>query len=240
MRLYTRFATLLLCLLIAGCSNSSVSSKDSVKTITLDTKGLPKNLTIFVNDEPQTNKTNNGEIILSVPSGQSNIIKVKNENPTIIYTVEIPHESEDLISLKIEPMDNKELNQQVADFLKDYIKAVNQKKNALSFLSKDSIFNPKEVYNHSFKSAVLYTTSFKSLMLDEKPELIVLVDAEDRETPSSTLTYEFRLLWEDGNWKVFHQRVLYEVSEGKLLFESEKGTYPGKPSPTPEDLVLSF
>jgi uncharacterized protein YcfL len=240
MRLYTQFATLLLCLLIAGCSNSSVTLNNSAKTITLDTKGLPKNLTIFVNDEPQLNKTNNGEIILSVPSGQSNIIKVKNENPTIIYQVKIPQESKDLISLKIEPMDNKELNQQVANFLNDYLKAVNQKKNALSFLSKDSIFNPKEVYNHSFKSAVIYTTSFKSLMLDEKPELIMLVDAENRETPSATFTYEFRLLWEEGNWKIFHQRILYEVSEGKLLYEYEKGTYPGKQSPTPEDLVLSF
>ncbi len=240
MRLFTQFATLLLCLLIAGCSNASVSSNNSDKTITLDTKGLPENLTIFVNDEPQSNKTNNGEIELSVPLGQPNFIKVKNEEPRIIYRVEIPQESKDLISLKIEPMDNKELNQQVADFLKDYFKAVNQKKNALSFLSKDSIYNPKDVYNHSFKSAVLYTTSFKSSMIDEKPELIVLVDAENRETPSTTLTYEFRLLWEDGNWKVFHQRLLYEAFDGKLLFESEKGTYPGKQSPTPDDIVFSF
>lgn len=240
MRLFTKFAPLLLCLLIAGCSNSSVSSNDSVKIITLDTKGLPKNLTIFVNDEPQSNKTNNGEIKLSLPSGQSNIIKIENENPTIIYRVEIPQESKDLNSLKIEPRDNKELNRQVADFLNNYLKAVNQKKNALSFLSKDSIFNPKEVYNHSFKSAVIYTTSFKTLISDEKPELIVLVDAEDRKTPSSTLTYEFRLLWEDGNWKIFHQRILYEVFDGKLLYEYEKGTYPGKQSPTPDDLVFSL
>lgn len=240
MRLHTQFATLLLCLLLAGCSTSAASSKGSVKNITLDTKGVPENLTVYVNEEPQPNKTNNGEIKLSVPEGQANIIKVKNEKPTITYRVEIPQESNDPVSLKIEPMENEELNRQVANFLNDYFKALNLKKNALSFLSEDSIFDPKDVYNNSYKSAVLYTASFKPLMIDDKSELIVLVDAENRETPSYTRTYQFRLLWEDGNWKIFHQRVLYEVFEGKLIYENEKGTYPGKQSPGPHDLVLSL
>jgi len=240
MRLHIQFGTLLLCLLLTACSTSTASSKGSVKTITLDTKGVPENLTVYVNEEPQPNKTNNGEIKLSIPEDQANFIKVKNENPTITYQVEIPQESKNPVSLKIEPMQNEELNRQVVDFLNDYFEAVNRKKNALSFLSEDSIFNPKEVYKHSYKSAVLYTASFKPSMINDKPELIVLVDTENRETPSYTWTYQFRLLWEDGNWKIFHQRILYEVFEGKLLYENEKGTYPGKQSPGPHDLVLSF
>lgn len=240
MRLHTQFTTLLLCLLLAGCSTSTASSKDPVKTLILDTKGVPENLTVYVNEEPQPNKTNNGEITLSVPDGQANIIKIKNENPIISYRVEIPPESKDPISLKIEPMENEELNRQVADFLSNYLKAVNQKKNALSFLSEDSLFDPKDVYKHSFKSAVLYTASFKLSTINDKPELIMLVDTENRENPSYTRTYQFRLLWEDNNWKVFHQQVLFEVYKGKLFYESEKGTYPGKQSPAPHDLVLSF
>lgn len=240
MRLLTQFAILLLCLFLTGCSTSSGSTKGSAKTITLDTKSIPENLTIHVNDEPQPIKTNNGEITLSVPEGQANIIKVQNENPAITYRAEIPQESKDPVSLKIDPTENEELNRQVADFLNGYFGAVNQKKNALSFLSKDSIFNPKDIYNHSFKSAVLYTASFKPSMINNKPELIVLVDTESRETPSYTRTYQFRLLWEDGNWKIFHQQVLYEVSKGELIYESDKGTYPGMQSPGPHDLVLSF
>jgi hypothetical protein len=241
MRLHTQILTLLLCLLLAsGCSTAPASSKESAKNITLDTKGIPENQTIYVNDEPQANKTNKGEITLSVPEGQANTIKVINEKPIITYQIEIPQESKDLVSLKIEPMENVELEKQVADFLNGYFKAVNRKNNALSFLSKDSIFNPKDVYNHSFKSAILYTASFQPLLIDDKPGLIVQVDAENRETPSTTRTYQFRLLWEDDNWKLFHQRVLYEVFDGKLLYESEKGTYSGKQSPGPNDLVLSF
>lgn len=240
MRLHIQFATFLLCLLLAGCSTSTVSSKGSVKTITLDTKGVPQNLTIYINEEPQPNKTNNGEIKLSIPEGQANFIKVKNEKPAITYQVEIPQESKDPVSLHIEPMENEELNRQVADFLNDYFKAVNLEKNALSFLSEDSIFDPKDVYKHSYKSAVLYTESFKPSMINHKPELIVLVDTENRETPSYTQTYQFRLLWEDGNWKILHQRLLYEVFKGKLVYENEKGTYPGKQSPGPHDVVLSF
>lgn len=240
MRLHNQFTTLLLCLLLAGCSTSTASSKSSDKTISLDTKGIPENLTVYVNEEPQPNKTNNGEIILSVPEGQANFIKVKNEKPAITYQVEIPQEIKDPVSLKIEPMENEELNRQVANFLNDYFEAVNRKKNALSFLSEDSIFNPKDVYKHSYKSAVLYTASFKPSMINNKPELIVLVDTENRETPSYTRTYQFRLLWEDENWKIFHQQVLYEVFKGKLLYESEKGTYLGKQSPGPHDIILSF
>jgi hypothetical protein len=240
MRFHNQFGTLLLCLLLTACSTSTASSKSSVKTITLDTKGIPENLTVYVNEEAQPNKTNNGEIKLSIPEDQVNLIKVKNEIPAITYQVEIPQGSKNFVSLKIEPMENEELNQQVANFLKNYFQAVNLKKNALTFLSEDSIFNPKEVYKHSYKSAVLYTKSLKSSIKNDKHEIIMLVDTETRETPSNTWTYQFRLLWEDGNWKILHQQVLYEIFEGKLLYENEKGTYPGKQSPGPHDLVLSF
>lgn len=237
MRLHHQFATLLLCLLLAGCSTSTAFPK---KTISLDTKGIPENLTIYLNEKPLPDKTNNGEIKLSVPEGQVNIIKVKSEKPAIAYQIEIPPETKDPVSLKIEPMENKELNQQVANFLNNYFLAVNQKNNALSFLSKDSIFDPKAVYNTSYKSAVIYTESFKSSMINDKPELIMLVETQTRENPSYTRTYQFRLLWEDGNWKIFYQQLLYEVFEGKLLYESEKGTYLGKQSSGPNDLVLSL
>lgn len=244
MRLHNRFTALFLCLLLflAGCSSSTLSSTSgkSVKTITLDTKGIPGDLTIYVNEEPQPNKTNNGEVKLSVPKDQDNLVYVKNEKPEITYQVEIPQGSEETVSLKINPAENKVLNQEVADFLGKYFKAVNLKKNAQTFLSKGSIFDPKNIYKTSYKSAVLYTTSFEFSMMDAKPELIVLVDTETPETPSYTRTYEFRLIWEDGSWKIFHQRVLYEVLNGKLLFESEKGTYPGEQTPGPDDIKLSF
>lgn len=239
MRLHHQFATLLLCLLLAGCSTSTASSKGSVKTITLDTKGVPENLTVYINGEPQPNKTNNSEIKLSVPEGQPNIT-VKNEKPLITYQVEMPKENKDSAFLKIDPMENEELNKQVADLLNSYFQAINKKKNALSFLSSDSILDPKNIYKNSYKSAVLYTGSFKTSMINNKPELIVLVDTENREAPTYTRTYQFRLLWEDEKWKIFHQQVLYEVFEGKLLYENEKGTYPGKQSPGPHDLALSF
>ena len=240
MRLHHQFAALLLCLLLAGCSTSTASSKSSSKTISLDTKGIPENLTVYLNEKPQSDKTNNGEIKLSVPAGQVNLIKVKNEKPAITYRVEIPPEMKDPVSLKIEPTENGELNKQVADFLSDYFKAVNQKKNANSFLSKDSIFNPKDIYKNSYKSAVIYTESFKSSMINNRPELIMRVETQTRQTPSYSRTYQIRLFWEDGNWRIFHQQVLYEVFDGKLLYENEKGTYPGKQSPGPNDIVLSF
>lgn len=245
MRLQTQLAPLLLSLFLAGCSSSIESSKSfegAVKAITLDTKSVPENLTVLLNDEPQSTKTNKGEIKLSVPEGQAHGVKVKDEKPfgTITYQAEIPQESKDPVSLKIEPKENEELNQQVSVFLKDYFTAVNRKKNALSYLSTDSIFDPEDVYNHTFQSAVLYTSSFKPLMIDDKPGLILLVDAEGQGTSSSTLTFQFRLLWEDGKWKIFYQRVLYEVFEGNLLFEYEKDSYPGKQYPGPHDILLSL
>lgn len=239
MRLLHPFATFLLCLLLAGCSTSTAFSNSSVKTITLDTKGVPENLTVYINGKPQPNKTNNGELKLTVPEGQPEIT-VKNEKPLITYQVELPKDGKSSASLKIDPTKNEELNHQVADLLTRYFQAINEKKNALSFLSKDSILDPKNMYKNSYKSAVLYTGSFKTSMINNKPELIVLVDAENRQAPSDTRTYQFRLLWEDEKWQIFHQQLLYEVFDGKLLYENEKGSYPGKQSPGPQDIVLSF
>lgn len=243
MRLKTQLTTSLLCLFLVGCSTtstSSVSQQDSTWTLTLDTKGVPESLSVLLNDEPQKEITNKGEIKLSVPEGQTNIIKVKYEEPfgTIIYGVDVPQEVEKPVPLNIEPLENEKLNEQVADFLSEYFTAVNQKKNALSYLSEDSILNPEDLYNQTYQSAVLYTASYSPFMINNKPGLIVRVDAEDEESPSSTRTLQFRLVWENEKWKIFHQRVLYEVSEEKLLFESEKGTYPGKQTPEPYDIVL--
>lgn len=239
MRLHNHFAAFFLCLLLAGCSSNEFS-KSSSKTITLDTKGVPENLTVYINEKPQTQKTNNDKIKLSVPKGQVNVIKVKNEKPLINYQVELPQDNQDSVSLTIDPMANDELTRQAADLLNNYYKAINNKKNALSYLSKDSILNPKNIYKDSYKSVTLHTSSYKTTTFENKPELIVLVDAVNRGTPSYTRTYQFRLLWEKEEWKIFHQQVLYEVFEGKLVNENEKGTYPGEKSSGPHDLVLSF
>lgn len=239
MRLHNHVAAIFLCLLLAGCSSNALP-KSSGKTITLDTTGVPENLTVYINEKPQTQKTNNDKIKLSVPGDQANVIKVKNEKPLISYQADIPQEGQDSASLKIDPKENDELTHQVSDLLQNYYKAINNKKNALSFLSKDSILNPKNIYKDSYKSAILYTSSFKTSTFENKPELIVIVDAVNRGTPSYTRTYQFRLLWENEEWKIFHQQLLYEVFEGKLLYENEKGTYPGEKSPGPHDLVLSF
>lgn len=243
MRLYHRFAIPFLCglsVLLAGCSTLTASSEPPVKTIVLNTEGIPENLTIYLNEEPQSQTTNNGEIKLSVPENQVNAIKVINEVPPITYQTEIPQESKEPATLKIDPLENDELNQQVANFLKDYFNAVNQKKNALSFLSENSVFDSKKIYKYSYKSAVLYPESFKLSTINGKPELIFLVDAVDQKDSSYTRTYEFRLLWEAGGWKIFHQRILYEVYDGKVIYENEEGTYQAKQSPGPHDIKLSF
>lgn len=237
MRLRTQLAPVLLCLLLAGCSSSTASH---VNTITLNTEAVPENLSVYVNDELQKAKTNNGDINLSVPAGQTNLITVETEEPTIIYQVEVTDETKGPVSLKFDPTKNQEIIQQVSDSLNSYFKAVNNKKNALSFLSKDSILDPQKLYNHSYKSAVLYSTSFKTSSVNNKPELIVRVDTESSQSPSYTWTYEFRLLLEDGKWKIFHQRLLYEVLNGNLFYENEEGTYRGPQSPGPNDIVLSF
>ncbi|MEA4902475.1 hypothetical protein [Desulfitobacterium sp.] len=237
MRLRTQLAPVLLCLFLAGCSSSTASH---VNTITLNTEAVPENLSVYVNDEPQKAKTNNGDINLSVPAGQTNLISVETEEPAIIYQVEVTDETKEPVSLKFDPTKNQEIIQQVSDSLNSYFKAVNNKKNAISYLSKDSILDPQKLYNHSYKSAVLYSTSFKTSSVNNKPELIVRVDTESSKSPSYTWTYEFRLLLEDGKWKIFHQRLLYEVLDGNLFYENEAGTYPGPQSPGPNDIVLSF
>lgn len=149
MRLLHPFATLFLCLLLAGCSTSTAFSKGSVKTITLDTKGVPENLTVYINGKPQPNKTNNGELKLTVPEGQPEIT-VKNEKPLITYQVELPKDGKDSAFLKIDPTENEELNHQVVDPLNRYFQAIDEKKNAPSFLSKDSILDPQNIYNRSY------------------------------------------------------------------------------------------
>lgn len=243
MRLPHRFAILFLCslsLLLAGCSTSTASLKPSDKTIMLDTKGIPENLTIYLNEEPQSQTTNNDEIELSVPEKQPYSIKVINEAPPITYQAEISQESDDHVTLKIEPLENNELNQQAADFLTDYFKAINKKENALSFLSEDTLFDAKNIYKYSYKSAILYPESFKPSMINDKLQLILLVDAVDREDPSNIRTYEFRLLWEAESWKVFHQRIVYEIYDGNVIYEREEGTYQEKQTPGPHDIKLSF
>lgn len=242
MRLLTRLAIVIFCLFLLGCSSAVESSKGPVKDISLDTKDVPENLTILLNEEPQTTQTNKSEVQLSVPVEQTGQVKVIDERAygAITYQAEIPTESTEPIPLKIAPQENEEINKGVSEFLQGYFTAVNRKKNARSFLSADSIFNPEDLYNYRFQSAVLFTSSFKPFLIDEQPGLIVLVDAMQEGMPASTVTFQFRLLWEDGQWKIFHQRVLYEEFNGNLLFEIEEGSYPGKQSPGPQDIELSF